>query len=381
MVVGMTDKYDDENYKNAFEKYRRFEELLDEKVSNRHDREIIDVAYKLACEAHAGQTRKGKIEPYVNHCVDSAYALLKEGAPAYVVAAELLHDSIEDGELKNEDGTLKPIDIIVLKEELDKRLYDKIKDRDKREYITDKITYLVSSLTEKGKEDRGKTGEMSKEQKAATWRDRKAYSISHIAEAEPETKMMKAGDTLSNLEDIYDDIRDAKNRGSSEHEIWAKFNSQKGKDDQEFYYKGVEEALKKGKSIEHMGIFKKYSNMVSKVFGKKKDIENFGYSEYVARTPEIREAIKDREFLDAKDMASAAKKKKSDDTLTKKILVVIFIPLTIALLFAFKNTESAYTGYIVSGIPLYASDYLILAIITIAILTYLVLNEISEELI
>jgi guanosine-3',5'-bis(diphosphate) 3'-pyrophosphohydrolase len=59
------------------------------------DREQIRRAYHLAETAHKGQKRVSG-EPYVTHCVAVANILEELGAPAPVIIAALLHDTVED---------------------------------------------------------------------------------------------------------------------------------------------------------------------------------------------------------------------------------------------------------------------------------------------
>lgn len=59
------------------------------------DREQIRRAYHLAETAHKGQKRVSG-EPYVTHCVAVANILEELGAPAPVIIAGLLHDTVED---------------------------------------------------------------------------------------------------------------------------------------------------------------------------------------------------------------------------------------------------------------------------------------------
>jgi len=62
---------------------------------NLAERELIDRAYRVAEEAHQGQMRhSGK--PYITHCLEVAGILAEMGAPAEVIAAGLLHDTVED---------------------------------------------------------------------------------------------------------------------------------------------------------------------------------------------------------------------------------------------------------------------------------------------
>jgi GTP diphosphokinase / guanosine-3',5'-bis(diphosphate) 3'-diphosphatase len=59
------------------------------------ERELIQRAYRVAEEAHRGQKRHSG-EPYINHCLAVASILADLRVPPEVVAAGLLHDTVED---------------------------------------------------------------------------------------------------------------------------------------------------------------------------------------------------------------------------------------------------------------------------------------------
>ena len=59
------------------------------------DRELIQRAYRVAEEAHREQKRHSG-EPYINHCLAVATILADLRVPPEVVAAGLLHDTVED---------------------------------------------------------------------------------------------------------------------------------------------------------------------------------------------------------------------------------------------------------------------------------------------
>ncbi|MDI6770038.1 MAG: bifunctional (p)ppGpp synthetase/guanosine-3',5'-bis(diphosphate) 3'-pyrophosphohydrolase [Anaerolineales bacterium] len=59
------------------------------------DRELVQRAYRLAERVHNGQKRASG-EPYINHCLAVAAILAGLHMPADVVAAGLLHDTVED---------------------------------------------------------------------------------------------------------------------------------------------------------------------------------------------------------------------------------------------------------------------------------------------
>ncbi len=62
------------------------------------DREIVLRAYRVAEKAHAGQKRASG-EAYINHCLAVALLLCDYSMPADVMAAGLLHDTVEDTSL------------------------------------------------------------------------------------------------------------------------------------------------------------------------------------------------------------------------------------------------------------------------------------------
>jgi GTP pyrophosphokinase len=66
------------------------------------DRELVQRAYRLAEKAHTGQKRASG-EPYINHCLAVAAILAEYSMPAEVVAAGLLHDTVEDTSVKLEE--------------------------------------------------------------------------------------------------------------------------------------------------------------------------------------------------------------------------------------------------------------------------------------
>lgn len=66
------------------------------------DRELIERAYRVAEKAHSGQTRASG-EPYISHCLAVASILAEMRVPSEVVAAGLLHDTIEDTSITLDD--------------------------------------------------------------------------------------------------------------------------------------------------------------------------------------------------------------------------------------------------------------------------------------
>ncbi len=66
------------------------------------DKELIQRAYRVAEEAHRGQKRNSG-EPYINHCLAVGQILAELRVPPEVLAAGLLHDTVEDTKLTLDD--------------------------------------------------------------------------------------------------------------------------------------------------------------------------------------------------------------------------------------------------------------------------------------
>ncbi|QYK50350.1 MAG: bifunctional (p)ppGpp synthetase/guanosine-3',5'-bis(diphosphate) 3'-pyrophosphohydrolase [Anaerolineales bacterium] len=66
------------------------------------EHELLQRAYRFAARAHEGQTRASG-EPYMNHCIAVAMILAELEVPAVLVAAGLLHDTVEDTSVTLED--------------------------------------------------------------------------------------------------------------------------------------------------------------------------------------------------------------------------------------------------------------------------------------
>ena len=64
-------------------------------ASPKEDLELVRRAYTVAERAHRGQTRRSG-DPYITHPVSVATILAELGSPSEVVAAALLHDTVED---------------------------------------------------------------------------------------------------------------------------------------------------------------------------------------------------------------------------------------------------------------------------------------------
>ena len=64
---------------------------------------LVREAYEFAADAHAGQYQESDGSPYVEHAAAVARLLQRAGFGDEVVAAGLLHDTVEDSEVEVED--------------------------------------------------------------------------------------------------------------------------------------------------------------------------------------------------------------------------------------------------------------------------------------
>ena len=66
------------------------------------DKMLVEKAYSFAEKVHTGQKRFSG-EPYFNHCFETAKILAEQGMGSVSVAAGLLHDTLEDANIKPEE--------------------------------------------------------------------------------------------------------------------------------------------------------------------------------------------------------------------------------------------------------------------------------------
>jgi (p)ppGpp synthase/HD superfamily hydrolase len=129
------------------------------------------LAIKFAAKTHnhyQDQKRKGKRIPYITHPLTVGIILTGINASEDVVAAGILHDTIEDS--KNEKK--------VIPEMLTERFGKNVSD-------------LVMSVTEVDKE--------------MSWADRKREAIEHIKTFSNDSVLVKSADVISNVSEILDD--------------------------------------------------------------------------------------------------------------------------------------------------------------------------------
>ena len=118
---------------------------------------MIDRAAKFAEQAHKGAHRKGTRIPYIVHPLETALIASMLTNDEEILAAALLHDTIEDTGVTYED----------LKQEFGTRVAD-----------------LVAAESE---------------DKSKTWIERKGHTLEHLKTASPAEKILTMADKLSNI--------------------------------------------------------------------------------------------------------------------------------------------------------------------------------------
>ena len=155
---------------------------------------IIDRAINFAAIAHAGQNRKGTNTPYITHPFAVGMSLQKIQCADEVIAAGILHDTIED----------TPVTFVELAEHFGQR-----------------VAELVLAASEKDK--------------SLSWFERKKHTIDQLNHAELEEIQVITADKLHNIKTIREDIE------SHGDDVWNRFN--RGKIDQHWYYNSIVKIL------------------------------------------------------------------------------------------------------------------------------------------
>lgn len=156
---------------------------------------IVFEAVEFAARAHSGQYRKGTRVPYVLHPMRVARILIDVDAPPVVVAAAILHDTVEDTA-----ATLSQIE------------------------------------SQFGADVAGLVAAVSEPDRSAPWEERKRHTIATLADLPSQALLIVCADKLDNLRSMH--------RGESRHgtEFWQRFH--RPKEVQGWYYRSVATALR-----------------------------------------------------------------------------------------------------------------------------------------
>lgn len=126
------------------------------------DKNMVTKALEFAIKAHEGQIRKGDGKPYIIHPINVAIIIARANFPDLVIAAGLLHDTVED---------------------------TKISVRNIEDNFGSTVAEIVDDLTEKDK--------------SLPWKVRKEQAIAHIQEMDTWSLSVKTADKIDNLRSMY----------------------------------------------------------------------------------------------------------------------------------------------------------------------------------
>ncbi|MBQ9473900.1 MAG: bifunctional (p)ppGpp synthetase/guanosine-3',5'-bis(diphosphate) 3'-pyrophosphohydrolase [Bacteroidales bacterium] len=161
------------------------------------DTNLFDRAAKFAIDAHRGIERRGKGYPYIMHPMEAACIVASLTTDPEMLAAAILHDTVEDTEV-----TIEQI----------------------RQEFGDRVASLVFHET-------------SPLPHGSPWRVRKQAQADLIASSPLDSKMVAMGDKLSNLRTIVSDYRQIGD------DLWPRFHAPNGKTDVMWYYGILADAL------------------------------------------------------------------------------------------------------------------------------------------
>lgn len=189
-------------------------------ANNPLNTELLDRAIVFAVKAHAGTERRGKGFPYIIHPMEAMEIVATMTTDQEVLAAAVLHDTVEDTEVTIEDI---------------------------RMVFGDRIASLVAQESEDRPE--GVSDEES-------WHDRKRAAIDRLAKAPHDAKIVALGDKLSNMRAIARDYAEIGNA------LWGRFHAQDPKD-HEWHYRGLADSLRE---LQDTAAFQEFESLINKVF-------------------------------------------------------------------------------------------------------------------
>lgn len=156
--------------------------------------DIEQRAIEFAARAHRRQVRKGSDTPYIAHPYTVGLMLARAGFDPEVVAAGVLHDTVEDTDI-----TLEEI----------------------RAQFGERVAMIVEGCSEPYRE--------------ATWEARKEHTIHFLLTAPFEVRAVACADKLHNLTTI------AEGHALLGDEVWSRFK--RGREQQAWYYRSLAHSL------------------------------------------------------------------------------------------------------------------------------------------
>ena len=184
------------------------------------ENELLNDAIAFAVEKHKDGLRKGTKMPYIVHPLEVMHNLMLMDADKKLMAAGVLHDTVEDTDTTLEEIAAK---------------------------FGEEVAILVASHTEKDK--------------SLPWITRKEIALEHLKDANKREQMLVLADKLSNMRAIARDYAELKDK------LWGRFN--RGKESQAWYYRsGAASLVKLGEYEDTKVLYGEFVELVDKVFGE-----------------------------------------------------------------------------------------------------------------
>jgi (p)ppGpp synthase/HD superfamily hydrolase len=155
---------------------------------------VVFEAIEFAAHAHAGQYRKGTDVPYIAHPLAVARILIEKDCSPAVVAAGILHDTVEDTA-----GTVEQI----------------------RQRFGAEVAHMVQEASEPDKND--------------SWENRKRHTVDQVRSLSPGALLVEIADKLDNIRDIREDY------ARFGEQTWERFK--RPREQQRWYYQALVEAF------------------------------------------------------------------------------------------------------------------------------------------
>lgn len=190
--------------------------------NNPFDTSLLDRAIVFAVKAHAGTERRGKGFPYIVHPLEAMEIVSTITADQELLAAAVLHDTVEDTEVTEEQI---------------------------RKEFGDRVASIVASESDTFEEG-------VKEEDS--WHVRKQAAIERLASASMDAKIVALGDKLSNMRAIARDYSKVGDR------LWDLFHVKDPKD-HEWHYRGLADSLKE---LSGTGAYEEFISLIDEVFSK-----------------------------------------------------------------------------------------------------------------
>ena len=190
--------------------------------NNPLDTSLLDRAIVFAVKAHAGTERRGKGFPYIVHPLEAMEIVSTITADQELLAAAVLHDTVEDTEVTEEQI---------------------------RKEFGDRVASIVASES-----DTFEDGVKEED----SWHVRKQAAIERLASASMDAKIVALGDKLSNMRAIARDYSKVGDR------LWDLFHVKDPKD-HEWHYRGLADSLKE---LSGTGAYEEFISLIDEVFSK-----------------------------------------------------------------------------------------------------------------